>query len=130
MMSSSQWDKQPRPILEAFVLLLSPYAPHMAEELWLRLGHSNSLVYENFPKADQEYLKDSTVILPVQINGKTRGTIQVDKTCEVEEAFRLALVDDKLSKYLVGKTIKKRVYVPCKILNVILDKQNVEVGHL
>ncbi|KAF5181716.1 Leucine--trna ligase [Thalictrum thalictroides] len=73
-----KWDKHPRSIIEAFVLLLSPYAPHMAEELWFRLGNSNSLAYENFPKANLEYMKDSTVVLPVQINGKTRGTIQAE----------------------------------------------------
>lgn len=123
-----KWDKLPRSIAEAFVLLLSPYAPHMAEELWSRLGHLNSLAYEPFPKANPEYLKESTIVLPVQINGKTRGTIQVDKACTEEDAFKLASVDTKLSKFLDGKIIKKRIYVPGKILNVILDAQNAKVG--
>ncbi|XP_010272272.1 PREDICTED: leucine--tRNA ligase, chloroplastic/mitochondrial [Nelumbo nucifera] len=123
-----KWDKHPKSIIEAFVLLLSPYAPHMAEELWFRLGHLNSLVYEGFPEANPEYLKESTIVLPVQINGKTRGTIKVEEGCSEEEAFRLASLDEKLSKYLVEKTIKKRIYVPGRILNVILDKQNVKVG--
>ncbi|PIA36748.1 hypothetical protein AQUCO_03200014v1 [Aquilegia coerulea] len=123
-----KWDKHPRSIIEAFVLLLSPYAPHMAEELWFRLGYSNSLAYENFPKANLEYMKDSTIVLPVQINGKTRGTIQIDKTCSEDDAFRLASVDVKISKYLAGQSIKKRIYVPGKILNVNLDRKNVEVG--
>ncbi|KAA8515538.1 hypothetical protein F0562_018851 [Nyssa sinensis] len=123
-----KWDKLPRSIIEAFVLLLSPYAPHMAEELWLRLGHSDSLAYEAFPKANPTYLKESTVVLPVQINGKTRGTIQVEETCTEEDAFKLASLDQKLSKYLDGKTIKKRIFVPGKILNIILDPQNVKVG--
>ncbi|KAL5729883.1 leucine--tRNA ligase [Ranunculus cassubicifolius] len=122
-----KWDKHPKSVYEAFVLLLSPYAPHMAEELWFRLGHSNSLAYEHFPKANPEYLKDSTVVLPVQINGKTRGTIQVDKACNEEDAFHLASLDEKLSKYLAGKSIKKRIYVPGKILNVILDRENIKV---
>lgn len=123
-----KWDKHPRLIIEAFVLLLSPYAPHMAEELWLRLGHSTSLTYEPFPKANPDYLKDSTIVLPVQINGKTRGTIQVEEACTEEDAFKLASEDEKLSKYLVGKSIKKKIYVPSKILNVILDRENVKVG--
>ncbi|KAJ4980861.1 hypothetical protein NE237_031698 [Protea cynaroides] len=123
-----KWDKQPRSVIEVFILLLSPYAPHMAEELWFRLGHSNSLAYERFPRANPEYLKDSKVVLPVQINGKTRGTIQVEEKCLEEDAFKLVSMDVKLSKYLVGKTIKKRIYVPGKILNVILDRKNVEVG--
>ncbi|KAI3456516.1 hypothetical protein Pfo_013179 [Paulownia fortunei] len=123
-----KWDKLPRLIIEEFVLLLSPYAPHMAEELWSRLGHSNSLAYEPFPKVNPAYLKESTVVLPVQINGKTRGTLQVEKTCTEEDAFKLASLDSKLSKFLAGKTIKKRIFVPGKILNIILDAQSVKVG--
>ncbi|KAF5728568.1 putative leucine--tRNA ligase mitochondrial [Tripterygium wilfordii] len=123
-----KWDKQPRSIIEAFVLLLSPYAPHIAEELWFRLGHSKSLAYEPFPKANPAYLKESTVVLPVQVNGKTRGTIQVQDGCSEDDAFELASRDEKLYKYFEGKTIKKRIYVRGKILNVILGPQNAKVG--
>ncbi|XP_057537136.1 leucine--tRNA ligase, chloroplastic/mitochondrial isoform X1 [Amaranthus tricolor] len=123
-----KWDRHPRSIFEAFVLLLSPYAPHMAEELWFRLGNSNSLAYEPFPKANPAYLKDSKIVLPVQVNGKTRGTIQVEETCSEEEAFKLASTDEKLSKYIDGKMIKKKIFVPGKILNVILVPENVKVG--
>ncbi|KAL3627418.1 hypothetical protein CASFOL_028781 [Castilleja foliolosa] len=121
-------DKLPKSIVEDFVLLLSPYAPHMAEELWSRLGHSNSLAYEPFPKVNPAYLKESTITLPVQVNGKTRGTIQVEKACTEQDALALASLDSKLSKYLVGKNIKKRIYVPGKILNIILDAQSVKAG--
>lgn len=79
-------------------------------------------------QANTDYLKESTIVLPVQINGKTRGTIEVDKTCTEEDAFKLASVDTRLSKYLDGKSIKKRIYVPGKILNVILDAENAKVG--
>lgn len=122
-----KWDRHPRSIFEAFVLLLSPYAPHMAEELWFRLGNSTSLAYEPFPKADPVYLKDTKIVLPVQVNGKTRGTIQVEETFTVDEAFRLASMDEKLSKYIDGKTIKKKIFVPGKILNVIVAPENVKV---
>ncbi|KAF2582982.1 hypothetical protein F2Q68_00002390, partial [Brassica cretica] len=121
-----KWSNQPRGIIEPFVLLLSPYAPHMAEELWSRLGHSSSLAYENFPKANPGYLKDTTIVLPVQINGKTRGTVEVEEGCSEDDAFALASQDKKLEKYLDGQSIKKRIYVPGKILNVILDKTNVK----
>ncbi|XP_020251763.1 leucine--tRNA ligase, chloroplastic/mitochondrial isoform X4 [Asparagus officinalis] len=120
-----KWKKHPKSIMEEFVLLLSPYAPHMAEELWFRLGHSSSLAYENFPEAKSEYLKDSNIVLPVQINGKTRGTVLVDEASSEDDAFELASQDEKLSKYLIGKTIRKRIYVPGRILNVILDQQKV-----
>lgn len=73
-------------------------------------------------------MKDSTIVLPIQINGKTRGTIQVDEGCSEEEAFRLASLDEKLSKFIDGKTIKKRIYVPGKIMNIIFDRQNTKVG--
>ncbi|KFK30967.1 hypothetical protein AALP_AA6G050800 [Arabis alpina] len=122
-----KWNNQPRGIIEPFVLLLSPYAPHMAEELWSRLGHQNSLAYQSFPKANPDYLKDTTIVLPVQINGKTRGTIEVEEGCSEDDAFILASQDKKLEKYLDGQSIKKRIYVPGKILNVILDRTNVKV---
>ncbi|KAF8046565.1 hypothetical protein N665_3613s0001 [Sinapis alba] len=99
----------------------------MAEELWSRLGHSSSLAYESFPKANPDYLKDTTIVLPVQINGKTRGTIEVEEGCSEDDAFALASQDKKLEKYLDGQPIKKRIYVPGKILNVILDRTNVKV---
>jgi len=79
-------------------------------------------------QANPTYLKDSTVVLPVQINGKTRGTIEVEETCTEEEAFVLASRDEKLSKYLHGQSVKKRIYVPGKILNVVLDRKNIQVG--
>lgn len=66
--------------------------------------------------------------LPVQINGKTRGTIEVEESCREEDAFRLASKEEKLSKYLDGKTVKKRIYVPGKILNIILEKENLKAG--
>ncbi|KAL8136920.1 hypothetical protein V2J09_002921, partial [Rumex salicifolius] len=122
-----KWDKLPRSILEPFVLLLAPYSPHMAEELWSRMGHSSSLGHVPFPKANPAYLKDSTIVLPVQINGKTRGTINVEENCTEEEAFKLASLDEKLCKYIDGSTIKKRIFVPGKILNVILAPQKAKV---
>lgn len=79
-------------------------------------------------QANPAYLKETKVVLPIQINGKTRGTIQVEEGCSEEEAFRLASQDEKLSKFIDGQSIKKRIYVPGKILNVILDCQNIKAG--
>lgn len=79
-------------------------------------------------QANPAYLKDTTITLPVQINGKTRGTVQVEVICTEEEAFKLASLDQKLSKYLEGKIVKKRVYVPGKILNVILERETNKVA--
>lgn len=118
-----KWETQPKTVIESFVLLLSPFAPHLAEELWFRLGHPQSLAYEHFPEAKSEYLEESKLVLPVQINGKTRGTILVDKACSEDDVFQIAASDEKLSKYFDGKGIRKRIYVPGRILNVILDQQ-------
>lgn len=78
-------------------------------------------------QANPDYLKNTTIVLPVQINGKTRGTIEVEEGCSENDAFVLASLDEKLRKYLDGQSIKKRIYVPGKILNVILDRTNVKV---
>ncbi|CAI0626006.1 unnamed protein product [Linum tenue] len=118
--AANKWDNLPRSIAEEFVLVLAPYAPHVAEELWFRLGHSNTLAHAPFPEARSEYLKDAKKVLPVQVNGKTRGTVEVDEGCSEEEAFRIASQDSKLSRFLEGKSIIKTIYVQGKILNVIL----------
>ncbi|CAL1412884.1 unnamed protein product [Linum trigynum] len=118
--AANKWDNLPRSIAEAFVLVLAPYAPHVAEELWFRLGHSNTLAHAPFPEARSEYLKEAKKVLPVQVNGKTRGTVEVDEGCSEEEAFRIASQDSKLSRFLEGKSIIKTIYVQGKILNVIL----------
>ncbi|XP_031490349.1 leucine--tRNA ligase, chloroplastic/mitochondrial [Nymphaea colorata] len=118
-----KWDKHPRSVMEAFVLLLSPFAPHMGEELWNRLGNCNTLAYESWPKAMSEYLVNEKIVLPVQINGKTRGTLQVEPEITEDEAFMLAAQDGKLSRYLNGGVlIKKKVYVPGRILNIIVQQ--------
>jgi hypothetical protein len=76
-------------------------------------------------KVKSEYLKEATIVLPVQINGKTRGTIKVEKGCSQEDAFKLASTDEKLCKYINGGEIKKRIYVPGRILNIIVVQQKV-----
>ncbi|CAN1811214.1 Leucine--tRNA ligase, chloroplastic/mitochondrial [Linum perenne] len=115
-----RWNNLPRSIAESFVLVLAPYAPHISEELWFRLGHPETLAYEPFPEAMGEYLKDAKKVLPVQVNGKTRGTVEVEEGCSEEDAFRIASQDSKLSRYLEEKAVVKIIYVPGKILNVIV----------
>ncbi|CAN1326644.1 Leucine--tRNA ligase, chloroplastic/mitochondrial [Linum perenne] len=115
-----KWNNLPRSIAESFVLVLAPYAPHISEELWFRLGHPETLAYEPFPEAMGEYLKDAKKVLPVQVNGKTRGTVEVEEGCSEEDAFRIASQDSKLSRYLEEKAVVKIIYVPGKILNLIV----------
>ncbi|KAJ7558132.1 hypothetical protein O6H91_04G025700 [Diphasiastrum complanatum] len=117
---ANKWSDRPRKILESFVLLLSPFAPHLSEELWFRLGHFESLAYETWPKAEEEYLKEDTFVLPVQVNGKTRGTVTIPVDATEDEAFSAIVEDTLFSKILSGKSIKRRIYVPGRILNLIV----------
>ena len=120
--AATKWDSRPRKAMEPFVCLLSPYAPHIAEELWERLGHSQSLAYQTWPAYDESFLLDSTTKIPVQINGKMRGLVEVPIGSSEGYVFETASALDSVSKYLLGKDIKKCIYVENKILNVIVSK--------
>ena len=100
-------------------------------EIFCFIAYQKSLLSSFFlAQAKSEYLEESKFVLPVQINGKTRGTIVVDKSCSEDDAFQIAASDEKLSKYLAGKGIRKRIYVPGRILNVILDQQKAKAWQL
>ncbi len=119
---ANQWDHLPREIAEKYLLLLSPFAPHMAEELWNRLGHEESLAYEPWPELIEEYLKSDSVEYPVQINGKVREQISVpsDKAKDKEFVLGLAKQQEKVQKYLDGSTIVKEIFVPGRIINLVV----------
>lgn len=106
---------------EKFALILSPFAPHLAEEIWEHLGHTTSLAYEKWPEFNPELAKDSTITIAVQINGKTRGAFEVDPEISKEDFFALVKSDEKISKYLAG-TIVKEIYVPGKICNFVVKE--------
>ncbi|XP_057830393.2 leucine--tRNA ligase, chloroplastic/mitochondrial isoform X2 [Cryptomeria japonica] len=118
-----KWENRPKSVLEKFVLLLSPCAPHIAEELWQRMGHTDSLAYEPWPKAEEQYLKEDMIVLPVQINGKTRGKLNIPTGSDEVEAFSAVIQDKHFDKYLSGKSIRKRIYVPGRILNIIVEQR-------
>ena len=101
----------PREVAEALTLMLSPLAPHMAEELWARLGHSASIVYATFPSADEALLVDDSVELPVQVNGKVRGRITVATNADDEAVKAAALANAEVAKWIEGKPIKM-----CKVI--------------
>ncbi|NBC17917.1 MAG: leucine--tRNA ligase, partial [Bacteroidetes bacterium] len=116
-----KWDAVPQAIAEPFVLLLSPFAPHLAEELWQRLGHDESLTYAPWPEVEEEYLKEETVELAVQVNGKVRGTIQVDVDAEEAAVLETARAEDNVARFLDGKTIRREIYVPGRIINFVAN---------
>ena len=113
-------DKRPRSVMEQFVLLLSPYAPHIAEELWQALGHSESLAYETWPKFDAELAKDDLIEVPVQFKGKVRTKIQVPPDISKDDLEQAALADVKVQEQLAGKDILKTSVVPGRLLNFVV----------
>ena len=104
----------------AFTKLLSPYAPHLAEEIWEKYGFKGTISYEAWPSYDENLCKDTTVNLPVQVNGKLRGTVEVDKSASKDEVLSLAKELEGVIKYTEGKNIFKEIYVPGKIINLVV----------
>ena len=115
-----KWNAVPRAILDPFVLLLSPFAPHVAEELWAKLGHAETLAYEKWPEADEQFLVADTLNIAVQVNGKLRSTIQVAPEASKEAVLKAARTDENVQRHLDGSTIKKEVYVPGRIVNFVV----------
>jgi leucyl-tRNA synthetase len=113
-------DKIPRELAENFVLMLSPLAPHLAEELWERLGHHKSLAHRPWPSYDTAKLHDLTMELPVQVNGKLRARIVVPATADEDTILHAAEHAEKVQPLLAGKTMKKRLYVPKKLVNFVV----------
>ena len=107
-------------ILEPMVILLSPFAPHMAEELWHQLGHTTSVVDAPYPVFDAKYLQEDTIEYPVMVNGKMRAKIQFPADAAKEEIEKGAIADEKVQKWLDGKPPKKIIVVPKKIVNVVV----------
>jgi leucyl-tRNA synthetase len=111
---------RPREALEKFVLVLSPFAPHLTEELWQLLGHDRTLAYEPWPAADPQWLKEDTVEIPVQINGKLRGRLIAPAGADVAALESLARADERIAELIAGKTIVKVVVVPGRLVNFVI----------
>ena len=110
----------PRAAVEPLVLMLAPLAPHMAEELWLRLGHTTPLAHGPFPEADPAYLVDETVEYPVQVNGKVRGRVVVAADADDDTLKAAAIADEKVQAFLAGATPRKVIVVPGRLVNLVL----------
>ena len=109
-----------RAALEPLVLMVAPLAPHLAEELWRRLGHDTSLAHGPFPVADPAYLVTDSVEYPVQVNGKVRGRITVDADADKATVEAAALADEKVQAFLAGATPKKLIVVPGRLVNLVV----------
>jgi leucyl-tRNA synthetase len=112
-------NSRPHSCMESFVLMLSPMAPHIAEELWQVLGHSESIAYAPWPGFNPKYVEESAIEMPVQINGRIRGRITVGADATAKEMEQAALADPKVVKYLEGISIRKVIVVPKKLINIV-----------
>ena len=110
----------PQHVAETLVLLLAPLAPHVAEELWSRLGHDGSLALEPFPEADPALLVEDEIEIPVQVNGKLRARINVAAGLSQAELEAAARADDKVAELLSGATVRKVVAVPDRLINFVV----------
>jgi leucyl-tRNA synthetase len=109
-----------RVILEQLIVLVSPYAPHIAEELWEKLGHAESIATAPFPKLNESYLVEDSFNYPVSFNGKMRFQLELPATLTPQEVEKLVLENEQSAKFLEGKTPKKVIVVPKKIVNIVV----------
>lgn len=114
-------DIRPRACMEDFVLLLSPFAPHIAEELWEKFGHTKSIAYQTWPLYDEAKCAESMLEIVLQVNGKIRSKISVLINTVETELYRLALEDANIRRYIDGKRIIKKIIVPNKLVNIVID---------
>ena len=107
-------------VLENFLLLLAPYAPHIAEELWQTLGHSASITCAAFPVFDESHLKEDAFNYPVMINGKMRTKLPLSLDLSKEDIEKAAMANEVVQKWLDGNAPKKVIIVPKKIINIVV----------
>jgi leucyl-tRNA synthetase len=104
---------------EGFVLMLAPYAPHLGEELWSKLGHKETVTYEKWPVFSDEYCVEDTKEYVVMINGKLRGKFVAAADASNDDLEKAAFETEGAKKYLAGLTIVKKVVVPGKLVNIV-----------
>lgn len=115
------YDTLPREVIETFVVLISPFAPHMAEEIWHEvLGNTSSVMHAPWPQYNETYLVDDMVTYAVQVNGKLRGDFECPKDTSKDDAIAMAKDLDKVSDYLKEGTIVKEIFVPGKIIGFVI----------
>jgi leucyl-tRNA synthetase len=114
------WETKPAAVMREFLILLQPFAPHLAEELHAKLGGASTLAYEPWPKFDPALLAEETIEIPVQVNGKLRDVIKVPAGASKEEIEAAALASEKVLQFIESKPIKKVIVVPKKLVNIVV----------
>ncbi len=107
--------------VEGFIKMLNPIAPHMTEELWQKLGHDESITYAAWPTYDASALVEDTVEVVLQVNGKLRSKVQINKDTSKDDMEKLALADPKVQEFIAGKTVRKVIAVPQKLVNIVAN---------
>jgi leucyl-tRNA synthetase len=110
----------PKAAVESLVLLLAPLAPHIAEELWQRLGHPKSLTREPWPSYDAKALEQSEVLMVVQVNGKVRAHVTVSAQADEDQLTQAVLADARINKFVNGQTIRQIIIVPKRLVNIVV----------
>ena len=113
-------DVLPKEYAEGFVKLLNPICPFITEELWEMLGHTGTISYEAWPKYDEEKTIEDEIEVPVQVNGKLRGTVIVAKEATSEDVEKVAFENEEILKFIEGKEVVKKIYVPGRIFTVVV----------
>src|SRR5699024_1486891 len=119
---ANKWDRCPKIVLKPFVKLLSPFAPHIAEELWQKLGERESIAYADWPEYNEDHLISDTQMYPVQVNGKVRGEIYVarEKAGDKEFVLSEAKSVENVARYLDEGRVVKEIFVPERIVNLVV----------
>lgn len=107
-------------VFATFILLLAPFAPHLAEEMWHDMGNKTSVHLEKYPEVDKTKAIKNTVVIAVSVNGKLRDTIEVERDLQKEEILKIAKSCENVDKHISGKEILKEIYVPNKIVNIVV----------
>ena len=107
--------------MNGFIQLLAPFAPHLAEELWVRLGNRESISYVSWPTYDDKKLVDDTVEIIFQVNGKVRGKATVARDINQDDMITAAKADDNVQNFITGKTVRKVIAIPGKFVNIVVS---------
>ncbi len=107
--------------LDAIVIMLAPVTPHLSEELWAHMGHTSDVNFEQWPEFDESALVKTSILVVVQVNGKVRSKITVPADADQEQVAAAALADENIQRFVDGKTIRKQIYVPGKLYNIVAN---------
>ena len=118
--AATQAKSVPKDVVKTFLRLLAPYAPHIAEELWERLGEAELIAHASWPIHNEEALKREEVTIVVQVNGKLRGRVQLAVDASKEEAEAAALADERVRSHVAGKTVRRVIVVPNRLVNIVV----------